>query len=67
MNDQPITAGEGRVELEDLNSGASSQPLEDITKARIVYEESSAETHILLCTILAGRTSQRLEATCSMS
>ena len=65
VNDQPITAGEGRVELEDLNSSASPQPLEDITRARVVYAESFTETHVLLCTILAGRTSQRLEATCA--
>ena len=65
VNDQPITAGEGRVELQDLNSSASPQPLEDIARVRVVYEESFRDTHVLLCTIRSGRTSQRIEATCS--
>ena len=36
VNDQPITADEGRVELQDLNSGATPQPLEGVTKIRVV-------------------------------
>ena len=64
VNDQPITADEGPVELQDLNSGATPQPLEAVTRIRVVYDEGLTATHVLLCTILAGRTSQRIGATC---
>ena len=64
-NDQPITADEGRVELADFNFGATPQPLEDVTKAKVVFQESSDATHVLLCTLMSGISAQRVEATCS--
>ncbi len=63
-NDQPITAGEGRVELADLNFGTTPQSLDDVTRAKVVFDENFDTTHVLLCTILAGGSSQRVEATC---
>ena len=63
-NDQPITAGEGRVELADLNFGTTPQSLDDVTRAKVVFDENFDTTHVLLCTILAGRSPQRVEATC---
>ena len=64
-NNQPITADEGRVELADLNLGATPQPLEDVTKVKVVFDESLEATHVLLCAIVPGRSSRRVEATCS--
>ena len=65
VNDQPITADEGRVEIADLNFPATPQPLESVTRVRVVYDEDLSTTHVLVCTINEEeRSSERIGVTC---